>query len=154
MRFDESATLHTAQGAHALSVKTARGFWSGFRGLMLARPLSMSPKPQALLLLRCPSVHGFFMRCALDVVYLGGSGQGPGRYVVTHVARLKPWGVSMGKRWILTTETNGRASASVVRSQHALEMPAGSIDALGIAPGDRLDRVHAAGPHPLEGGET
>ena len=142
MRFDEPATLHTRQGRHALSLGIARGFWGRFRGLMLAPPLGASPNPQALLLLRCPSVHGFFMRYALDVVYLGLSGQAgqsAERYIVTHAARLKPWRVSLGKRWM---PPQGQASASAVRSRHALEMAAGSIDALGIAPGDRLE-LHA-----------
>lgn len=144
MRFDEPATLHTCQGQHALTLRVARGSWSRFRGLMLTRPLQQNPTTQALLLLHCPSVHGFFMRHALDVVYLGRvpAGSDPGesaqRYRVTHTARLKPWRVSVGRRW-LPTARPGEAKRKAIRSRHALEMPAGSIEAFGIAPGDELE---------------
>jgi uncharacterized membrane protein (UPF0127 family) len=141
MRFDESAILHTANGPQALRVQTARGFWGRFRGLMLARHLSAAPITQALLIPRCPSVHGFFMRYALDIVYLSSdpanphSNPGAGSYQVTHTAHLKPWRVSMGKRW----RPNGPAGTAPLRSEHALELPAGSIALLGIALGDRLE---------------
>jgi len=139
MRFSESATLHTAAGQHALSLKTARGLWSRFRGLMLSAPLSAQPTAQALLIPRCPSVHGFFMRYALDLVYLASSKDQPasalaakaGRYQVTHTAHLLPWRVSWGKKWL----HEGQA----LRSAHVLEMPAGSIESMNIAPGDWLE---------------
>jgi len=142
MQFKESATLHTANGPQALRVKTARGFWGRFRGLMLAAPLSTTPHTQGLLIPGCPSVHGFFMRYALDVVYLCSEAAAPmpasgsNRYRVTHIAHLKPWCVSMGKRW---QPSLGAGSHRALRSQHALELPPGSITALGIAPGDRLE---------------
>lgn len=141
MRFNQSATLHTARGPQTLRVKTARGFWGRFRGLMLAAPLSATPSAQGLLIPRCPSVHGFFMRYALDVVYLSSEHsvpmptRGSTSYLVTHVAQLKPWRVSMGKRW---QAQMGSEQGQPLRSQHALELPAGSISSLGIAPGDRL----------------
>lgn len=142
MQFNESATLHTAHGPQALRVKTARGFWGRFRGLMLANPLSSTPSAQGLLIPRCPSVHGFFMRYALDVVYLASDTRsplpthGPTNYLVTHISHLKPWRFSMGKRW---QPPMGSGQSQPLRSQHALELPAGSIAALGIAPGDRLE---------------
>lgn len=142
MQFNESATLHTAHGPQALRVKTARGFWGRFRGLMLAAPLSAAPSAQGLLIPRCPSVHGFFMRYALDVVYLSSDRSSPQTtrsstsYRVTHIDHLKPWRFSMGKRWHPPV---GSGQSQPLRSQHALELPAGSIAALGIAPGDRLE---------------
>jgi uncharacterized membrane protein (UPF0127 family) len=106
---------------------------------MMSAPLSTQPKAQALLIPRCPSVHGFFMRYALDLVYLASSTQQPagalgakaGRYQVTHTAHLLPWRVSWGKQWL----HEGRG----LRSEHVLEMPAGSIESMNIAPGDWLE---------------
>jgi uncharacterized membrane protein (UPF0127 family) len=46
---------------------------------------------------------------------------------VTHVTTLKPWRVSFGK------------SHQGHRSAHVLELPAGSNQRFGIAPGDTLD---------------
>jgi len=141
MRFNQPATFHTAQGAQALQVHTARGFWGRFRGLMLAAPLASTPAVQALLLLRCPSVHGFFMRFALDVVYLHGGHDraqrhaGATRFRVTHIAHLKPWRVSFGQRW----RPDASAPSGALHSEHALELPAGSVAALGIARGDWLE---------------
>jgi uncharacterized membrane protein (UPF0127 family) len=143
MHFLETATLHTASGPQALRVKTARGFWSRFRGLMLAAPLHTAPCAQGLLIAHCPSVHGFFMRYALDVVYLASEPSAPmppsggTHYRVTHTAHLKPWRVSLGKPW--QPPPVGSAPGVPLRSQHALELPAGSVAALGIAPGDRLE---------------
>jgi len=143
MRFDEPATLHTAVGPHALSLKTARGLWGRFRGLMLSGPLIARPTAQALLIPRCPSVHGFFMRYALDLVYLASSTEQPAgvlgakasRYQVTHTAHLLPWRVSWGKKWL----REGQPAGQALRSQHVLEMPAGSIESMNIAPGDWLE---------------
>jgi uncharacterized membrane protein (UPF0127 family) len=140
MRFEQAATLHTRQGAHALRIHTARGLWSRFRGLMLTRALNTSPQPEGLFIPRCPSVHGFFMRYALDIVYLGqteGShtAHSPHRYLVTHTAHLKPWRVSIGQSW----HRIGQNGSEYLPSQHALELPPGSIQAWRIAPGDRLE---------------
>jgi uncharacterized membrane protein (UPF0127 family) len=141
MRFNDPATFHTARGAQALRVHTAHGFWGRFRGLMFAPPLASMPALQALLLPRCPSVHGFFMRCALDVVYLHSEcvssrrKAGVARLQVTHIAHLKPWRISFGQDW----RPEASSTSRVLRSQHALELPAGSVGALGIARGDWLE---------------
>ena len=93
---------------------------------MLAAPLETEPRTQALLITRCPSVHGFFMRYAIDVVYLAsaanGMQHGAAHYIVTHTTTLKPWRISFGR---------GRCA-------HALELPAGSIQRLQIETGDEL----------------
>lgn len=127
MKFLTHATLSTAQGAQPLALRQARGLWSRFRGLMLAAPLKLEPVPQALLITRCPSVHGFFMRYTIDVVYLAGASKPGVRYRVTHATTLKPWRVSFGK------------SHQGQRSAHVLELPAGSNQRFGIAPGDTLE---------------
>lgn len=142
MHFNESATLHTAQGPQALRVRTARGFWGRFRGLMFTAPLSSTPSAQGLFIAHCPSVHGFFMRYALDVVYLASErtsrmpNHSATSYLVTHISHLKPWGFSVGKRWLPPV---GSGQLQWLRSQHALELPAGTVASLGIAPGDRLE---------------
>jgi uncharacterized membrane protein (UPF0127 family) len=127
MRFLHNAILHTRSSAarHALRLRVARNTWSRFRGLMLAPPLQREPAAQGLLITRCPSVHGFFMRYAIDVVYLGTatpSTEGETRYAVTHTATLKPWRVSFGRN----------------ATAHALELPAGSIERWQIHVGDEL----------------
>jgi hypothetical protein len=116
-----NATLHTASKAagHALCLRKARTFWSRFRGLMFAGPLSTEPL-HGLLITRCPSVHGLFMRYPIDVVYLSRASQGA--YAVTDTTTLKPWGICVGRKG----------------SAHALELPAGSIERLGIRCGDQL----------------
>lgn len=145
MRFNQPATLCTGTTAapihHALSLRVADTTWSRFRGLMCCAPLESEPQPQALLITRCPSVHGFFMRYAVDVIYLGRTGTGTGRdearYTVTHTACLKPWRVSFGRSRVTVT-AQGR---QVERSAHALELPEGSIGRLQIQAGDEL-RLH------------
>ena len=143
MRFDQAATLHTHRGPQALRLQTANRAWSRLCGLIGSHPLEHAPVPQGLLITRCPSVHSFFLRYTLDIVYAAtdtdfddhrGGGEGT-RFVVTHTATLKPWRVSVGRRW-QRVQQNG---SQVLHSAHALELPAGSVVALGIAPGDRLE---------------
>ena len=138
MHFPHTATLHTQQGPLSLKLKIARGLWSRFRGLMLTRKLKDEPNDtQALLIPRCPSVHGFFMLYSLDIVYLA-SEQDANVYSVTHTARLRPWCVSFGKGY--TNESD--ASAVVRRSAHALELSAGIVQRLGIVPGHRFEVIN------------
>ena len=112
------AVLHTQLANHRLKLRVASGFWSRFRGLMLARPL---PADAGLLITRCTSVHTCFMRYALDVVYLDATGR-----VTQCVARLRPW------RMHASSRAHGRA-------RHVLELAAGSIERLGIRAADRLE---------------
>lgn len=132
MKFPHTATLHTAQGQRSLRLRIANGWWSRFRGLMLAAPLQTEPTAQALLITRCPSVHGFFMRYALDVIYLAAptsrsTTDATQCYSVTHITTLRPWRISVGKRH------------RHQRSAHALELPAGSGTRWNIQPGDTLE---------------
>lgn len=105
---------------------------------MLAPPLNINPQTQALLITRCPSVHGFFMRFAIDVVYLARSTMsgrhGAGHYTVTHTTTLMPWCISFGRRRVVVTSQGSRTQ----RSEHALELPAGSLERLQIKAGDEL----------------
>jgi uncharacterized membrane protein (UPF0127 family) len=141
MPFNEPATVYTASGAHRLQLRTARSWWSRLRGLMLTAPLRAESPVQALLIPRCSSVHGFFIRHALDIVYLHrgpatvAQTQAAHRYRVTHIVRLNPWQISVGRRWAGDSDSTGKA----LRSQHALELPAGAAHTLGIVPGDWLE---------------
>lgn len=63
-----------------------------------------------------PSVHMFFMRFPIDVVFLDRD-----RRVVRVVERLRPWRV-----------------AGARRAAAALELPAGAAAAAGVAVGDEL----------------
>lgn len=71
---------------------------------------------EALWIRPCNSVHTWFMRFAVDVVFLGAKGE---------VLALAPNLSSFRARvcW---------------PSKSVLELPAGTIDALGLVPGDRL----------------
>jgi uncharacterized protein len=109
-------------GLAGMEVCVANTFWSRFKGLMLSRPRHV--RPQALLLSNCSSVHTCFMRYALDIVYLSRQGQ-----VTKLVKGLKPWRLSLGARG----------------TRHTLELPAGSIDMLGLQLGQQLQHPALTG---------
>jgi uncharacterized membrane protein (UPF0127 family) len=72
----------------APEVAVATSIWARFWGLMGKAGL---PEGGGLLLTPCSSVHMFFMRFPLDVVFLEKSGR------VTKVVRdLKPWKAALG----------------------------------------------------------
>lgn len=120
----EPAALLTASATHPLRLRRAANFFSRFCGLMLRAPLA----PDAgLLLTDCPSVHTAFMRCAIDVVYLDAAGT-----VLKCVPRLRPWWGSISNAG---RDAGGQRHR---RAAHTLELAAGSIARLGIAPGSRI----------------
>lgn len=51
----------------AEEVKVAYSFWARFKGLMLTKSM---PGHLALHISPCPSIHTFFMRYPIDVLYL------------------------------------------------------------------------------------
>lgn len=66
-------------------IEVARGFWSRFRGWM-----GRNPHPgTALLIYPCSSIHTFFMRVPIDVVFLDQEGR-----VIMIIEGLMPWRVS------------------------------------------------------------
>ena len=70
----------------ASRVEKASGLWSRTRGLLGRRGLEPG---QGLWLMPCKQVHTFFMRFAIDVVFLDGN------YTVRKVVRdMAPWRVS------------------------------------------------------------
>ncbi|GAB3427939.1 DUF192 domain-containing protein [Massilia solisilvae] len=120
-------TLSTASGTHELALRTADSFLTRFRGLMLSGPLEQA---EGMLITHCSSVHSAFMRYPIDVVYLDRHG-----FVTRCVRHLKPWRAS-------------HSSFDGPRAVHTLELAAGTITALGIAPGDRLSHPCLEQPVP------
>ncbi len=92
----------------------ATGFWSRFRGLMGREDL---PTGEGLWIDPCDSIHMFFMRFPIDVVFLARDLR-----VVKVVHALPPWRVTRIYR----------AARSV------LELPAGIAEASGTTEGDQL----------------
>lgn len=93
----------------------ANGFWPRFRGLMGVPDL---PQDHALLICHCASVHTFFMRFALDLVYLDREMR-----IVKFEKNVLPWRISWGGR----------------KAKHTLEMLAGGIERFGLIKGATVD---------------
>jgi uncharacterized membrane protein (UPF0127 family) len=83
-------------------VKNADSFFSRLKGLIGKKELLAG---EGLLLKNCPSVHCFFMKIPIDVVYLSRG------FTVLHVETLKPW----------------RIGSRVKKTAHILELPANSV---------------------------
>lgn len=96
-------------------IREARSFFTRGRGLMLAPGLD---EGEGLLIDPCSSIHTFFMRFPIDVLYVDRSGT-----IVRADGVMKPWRIGpvfTGSRWVV-------------------ELPPGTIDATGTQKGDKLD---------------
>lgn len=93
----------------------AETIWTRLRGLLGRDGLA---EGEALYLAPCPQVHMFFMRFAIDVVFVDR-----GHVVVAVVEELAPWKISA---------FHGGAHA-------AIELPAGTLAAKPVAVGDQLE---------------
>ncbi len=82
------------------------------------------PAGEGLWIERSPSIHMFFMRFAIDAVFVDGDDR-----VVRVVAGLRPW----------------RIVAWVRGARDCLELPAGSADQSGTLAGDELVREPISG---------
>ncbi len=67
----------------------------------------------------CNSVHMWFMRFPIDVVFASADGR-----VVDVIPDLRPWAITLPRRG----------------AQVALELPVGAIARSGTVPGDRIER--------------
>ena len=85
------------------------------KGLLGRREL---PAGEGILIRPCNSIHMFFMRFAIDVVFVDRHG-----VVVRPVEAVAPWRIAGGGR----------------RARAALELPPGSISRSGTRIGDRLE---------------
>jgi hypothetical protein len=105
--------LRTPAGT-ALRCQVADGFVSRFLGLMGRRAL---PEGEGMLFVPGGSIHMFFMRFALDVVWLAPDG------AALRVATVRPWRVARAPRG----------------TRFVLELTAGQAAAHGLEEGARLD---------------
>jgi len=104
----------TRQTVAAERAESATTYWARLIGLMGRTVLEPG---QALWLSPCNSVHMFFMRFTLDVVFLDKN-----NVVVGLVERLPVWHVS-----------------KIFWQAHtAIELPAGQIQQIGVHVGDKL----------------
>jgi uncharacterized protein len=99
-------------------VELANSFGARFMGLM-GRP-SLSPGG-GLWLTGTSNIHMFFMRFAIDAVFLGRAAADATRSVVAVHANLRPW---IGIVWYARG------------ADGCLELPAGTAEATGTRPGD------------------
>ena len=97
----------------AEDVTLATSMWSRFWGLMGRRDL---PDGHGLLIDPCSSIHMFFMRFPLDVVFLDDEGR-----VKKVVAGIKPWRAALGGG-----------------GKKALELAAGAAAKANVETGDEL----------------
>lgn len=105
---------------NGLRVRVARSFGARLVGLLGRRAL---PADQALLLVPCNNVHTFFMRFAIDVVFLDREG-----VVLAIVPRLAPWRIAAARR-----------------AYACLELAAGGAARFELAAGRRISELAAGG---------
>ena len=93
----------------------AKSFFSRFAGLMCRRKFPEGC--DALIFDHCSSIHCFFMRMEIDVLFINRYGK-----VLKAVHRLKPWHLAFGPA----------GSCCVI------ELPAGTLEHSRTVPGDLL----------------
>ena len=104
--------LETADGTVVADhVEVADTLWSRFMGLMFRREL---PPGHGLLIRPCSSIHMFFMRFPLDVVFVDADGR-----VLRVLHSIRPW----------------RASTPVRGAKAAIELAAGTAARYGVSTG-------------------
>jgi uncharacterized membrane protein (UPF0127 family) len=101
-------------------LETASSLWARFMGLMGRRALAPG---EGLWLTGTNGIHMFFMRFAIDAVFLGKPLEGGERTVLSVHRALRPW---TGMVPLV------RGAAGV------LELPVGTIEASGTVVGDRV----------------
>lgn len=111
----------------ATKAEHARSFSARFVGLMGRRSL---PFGEALWIDPCNSIHTFFMRIPIDVVFLDRELR-----VVRAIPAMVPW----------------RASSIYRKARTVLELPAGTLAASGTSEGDQLDFQPSAAFDPATG---
>lgn len=98
----------------ASALRPAHTHWTRLRGLLGTRGL---PAGHGLWIRPCRQVHMFWMRYAIDVVFIDDDLR------VCHVeAALQPW----------------RVSPKIAAATSVIELPAGAADAHGLAVGQQL----------------
>ncbi len=105
----------TRESIIASNVRIATSFLERGRGLMFTSGLASD---EGLLIDPCGSIHMFFMRFALDVLYVDRD-----NVVIRTQRGIKPWRVG-------PLHTRG--------AKYVIELPVGSIDRSGTEVGDQL----------------
>ncbi len=98
----------------AREVRVAATFGRRLRGLIGRPPLEPG---EGLLIRPCSGIHTFFMRSAIDAVFLDGDGR-----VVAALGPIPPW----------------RATAVYTRAEAVLELPPGTVADTGTQAGDEV----------------
>jgi uncharacterized protein len=98
----------------ATRVEVARSFGARLRGLLGRSSLEAG---EGLVIDPCSSIHTFFMRFPIDVVFLGDDDR-----VVAIIPDLRPW----------------RATRFYAAARSTLELSAGTAARTGMAVGDRI----------------
>jgi uncharacterized protein len=93
----------------------ATGFFSRFMGLMGQASI---PSDEAILFPNCNSIHTFFMRFPIDVIFLSEDGT-----IVEVLNAFRSWRMLVPRSGV----------------RHTVEMKAGRASDLGIKPGRRLE---------------
>jgi uncharacterized protein len=107
-------TNQTRATTLATGARVARSFLARGRGLMFTGAL---PEGEGLVIEPCSSIHMFFMRYPLDVIFLNREGE-----VLFMYNGIKPW----------------RVGRHVRGARTAVELPAGTISRTGTQVGDRV----------------
>jgi uncharacterized membrane protein (UPF0127 family) len=105
----------TRGNALSTQARRADSFLARGRGLMMAPPL---PEGGGLVIEPCNSIHMFFMRYPLDIIFLDKAGE-----VVFMYRGIKPW----------------RMGRVVKGARLAIELPEGAIERSGTRVGDRVE---------------
>ena len=105
--------VHVRTGREIARLEIARSTLQRMRGLLGRSGL---PSGQGMLIERCSSIHTFFMKFALDVIFLDSD-----RAVRRVVRGLRPWRLA------------GSPGASCV-----VELAAGALEGTDLAAGDAL----------------
>jgi uncharacterized membrane protein (UPF0127 family) len=104
----------------ATAAEEARSFSTRFMGLMGRKEL---PFGSGLHIVPCNGIHTFFMRIAIDALFLDRELR-----VVKLFASLPPW----------------RATSVYFNAHSVLELPSGTVAASGTSEGDLLELTSAA----------
>lgn len=107
----------TRRTALAEETEFARSPWARFRGLMLRAKRDFG-KGRALVIDPCSSIHMFFMRFPIDVLYLDRENR-----VVRAQQGIRPWRIG-------PLYTRG--------AKFVIELPEGTIQATGTQVGDQI----------------
>ena len=119
-----TVTNETRQRTVADKAARAGSFLARGRGLMLTPPL---PAGGGLVIEPCNSIHMFFMRYPLDILFLDKQGK-----VVFMYRGIKPW----------------RLGRIVRGARLAIELPEGTIDASETQIGDTVSINSTTSPDP------